>query len=120
MLRNRRERGESNFGCLIALVLLLVGILIAWKMIPIKVKAAEMRDIVSDEARSAGQHNDKQILANILDQAQKQELPITEENVKIQRKNSYITVELTYTVPVTFPGYTYNWDFHHKSENPVF
>ncbi|MEA2490255.1 MAG: hypothetical protein QOH21_2047 [Acidobacteriota bacterium] len=120
MLRNRRERGESNFGCLIALVLLLLAILVAWKMIPIKVKAAEMRDIVSDEARSAGQHNDGQIRAAILDQAKKLELPIGEDNIKTERRNSYITVEVTYTVPVTFPGYTFNWDFHHKSENPIF
>jgi hypothetical protein len=120
MLRNRRERGESNFGCLVALVLLLVGILVAWKMIPVKIKAAEMRDIVSDEARSAGQHRDNQIMAAILDQAGKLELPITEENVRIERKNSYITVEVTYTVPVVFPGYTFNWDFHHKAENPIF
>lgn len=121
MLRNRHtQKGESNFGCLFALVLLLVGLLIGWKMIPIKVKAAEMKDVVVDESRAAGSHNDKQIMASILDQAKKLELPITEDDVKINRRANDISVEVNYTVPVTFPGYTYNWNFHHKAENPIF
>ena len=120
MLRRHRERGESNFGCLIGVVLLLLGILIAYKMIPIKVKAAEMRDVVTDEARSAGTHTDKVILGNILDQARKLELPVSEENVTINRRANDIKVDVKYTVPVTFPGYTYNWNFHHSAENPIF
>lgn len=120
-MRNRHaQKGETNFGCLFALVLLLIGILIAWKMIPIKVKAAELRDVVVDEARAAGSHNDKQIKAAILDQASKLELPVADEDVKINRRANDITVEVSYTVPVAFPGYTYNWNFHHKAENPIF
>lgn len=121
MLRNRhRQKGESNFGCLFALVLLLIGILIGYKMIPIKIKAAELKDIVTDESRAAGQHTDKQIREVILDQAQKLELPVTEESVKINRRANDITVEVEYVVPVNFPGYVYNWNFHHKAENPIF
>lgn len=121
MLRNRhRQKGESNFGCLFALVLLLIGLLIGWKMIPVKIKAAEMKDVVTDEARAAGQHSDKQIVAVIVEQAKKLELPITEDDIKINRRANDITVEVNYTVPVAFPGYTYNWNLHHKAENPIF
>ena len=57
MLSNRRERGEGQFGCLIGLVLLLVACVLAYKLIPVKVKAADMRETVVDEAKSAGQHD---------------------------------------------------------------
>ena len=120
MLRNRRERGEGQFGCLVGLAILLVAGLIAYRMIPVKVKAAELRDTVVDESKSAGQHNDKQIMANILTKAEQLELPVTEKDVKINRRASMITVEVEYTVPVPFPGYTYMWDFKHRAENPVF
>ena len=40
MRKSRRERGESQFGCLIGLILLGLAIFVAWKMIPAKVKAA--------------------------------------------------------------------------------
>jgi hypothetical protein len=120
MLRNRRERGEGQFGCLVGLVLLLVAAMIAFKMIPIKVKAAEMRDIVYDESKSAGQHRDPQIVKAILHKAEQLQLPVTENDIHIERANAQIMVEVHYTVPVEFPGYTYQWNFHHKAENPIF
>jgi hypothetical protein len=120
MLRNRRERGEGQFGCLVGLVVVLLAGLIAYRMIPIKVKAAELRDTIVDEAKSAGQHNNKQIRRAILSKAQKLELPLEDENLEISRKAAEITIDATYTVPVEFPGYTYDWDFHHHVENPIF
>jgi hypothetical protein len=120
MLRNRRERGEGQFGCLVGLAVLLVAALIAYKMIPIKVKAAEMRDIVYDEARSGGQHNNNQITKAILNRAKQLELPVKESDITITRSNVDIKVEVRYTVPVDFPGYTYQWNFHHKYEAPLF
>jgi hypothetical protein len=120
MKRKRSERGEGNFGCLVGLVLLLIAGLIAYKMIPIKVKAADMRDTVVDEAKSAGLHDDRTIHAAIMDKAHELELPITDDDVFIERRNSMIRVEVKYTVPVQFPGYIYQWNFQHKAENPIF
>lgn len=120
MLRNRRERGEGQFGCVVGLALLLVAALVAYKMIPIKVKAAELRDVIVDEARSAGRHDEKRIRKAILAKAADLELPVTEKNVSINRQSDRIRIEVTYTVPVEFPGYTYNWNFRHKTDNPIF
>jgi predicted membrane protein len=120
MLRNRRERGEGQFGCLVGLVVVALAGLIAYRMIPIKVKAAELRDTIQDEARSAGQHNQKQIRRAILSKAEKLELPVEDENISIVRKSAEITIDVEYTVPVEFPGFTYEWDFHHHTENPIF
>jgi|SRR5215212_6611637 len=119
-MRNRRELGEGRIGCLFGLVVLLIAGMIAYKMIPVKVKAAEMRDEVSDNSKSAGQHNDKWIAAALLNKAQSLGLPIGEENIKIVRANSEIKVDVDYTVPVQFPGYVYQWHFHHHAENPIF
>jgi hypothetical protein len=120
MLRKRLQRGEGQFGCLVGLVLLLIAGLVAYKMIPIKVKAAEMRDVVQDESRSAGTRSDRDISRAILGKAEQLGLPITEDNVKINRVANAITVEVSYTVPVQFPGFTYNWKFNHKEQNPIF
>jgi predicted membrane protein len=120
MLRNRRERGEGQFGCLVGLVVMLIAGLIAYRMIPVKVKAAELRDTVIDESKSAGQHNNKIIRRQILAKAEQLELPIEDENIEITRKAAEITIDVTYTVPVEFPGYTYDWDFHVHTENPIF
>ena len=118
--RIRSQKGEGKVGCLIGLILLLIAVLVAYKMIPIKVKSADLRDTVQDVARSAGQHNDKWIATAVLQKAQSLELPVTEEQIEVVRANSEIRVEVDYTVPVKFPGYVYQWHFHHKAENPIF
>lgn len=120
MLRKRHERGEGQFGCLVGLALLLLAALVAYKMIPIKVKAADMRDTVYDEAKSAGQHTNAQMMRAILAKGEQLGFSIKESDVTIVRDPANIRVEVKYTVPVEFPGYTYQWNFHHKSENPIF
>jgi hypothetical protein len=120
MLRNRRERGEGQMGCLVGLVFLLIAGLIAYKMIPVKVKTADLRDTVQDEARAAGTRGDKEITKAILAKAESLQLPVTEEDIQIIRPTNAIKIEVKYTVPVKFPGYTHNWKFHHTAENPIF
>lgn len=125
MSRNRRERGEGQFGCLVGLVLLLIAGLVAYKLIPVKVKTAEMRDAVVDEAKSAGRHSNERmaeiITKNLLEKAKQLELPVKPEDVHVERtQSSYVRIEVKYTVPVQFPGFTYNWNFRHYYENPIF
>ena len=124
MLRNRRgrerEKGESQFGCLVGIVILLVAGVLAYKLIPVKVKAADLRDTVVDEAKSAGQHDETVITRNILQKAKELNFPVTEENIEINRKSTYVIIDVNYVVPVDLPGYTFNWKFHHHAENPIF
>ncbi|HSY52531.1 MAG TPA: hypothetical protein VLC46_27270 [Thermoanaerobaculia bacterium] len=120
MRMSRRERGEGQLGCLVGLILLGLAIFVAWKMIPVKVKAAEVRQTVVDEAKSAGTHNDERIRAAILAKAREDNLPITENDITIVRGNGEITVRVVYTIPIVFPGYTYNWHLEHEATNPIF
>jgi hypothetical protein len=115
MRMSRRERGEGRLGCLVGLILLGIAIFIAWKMIPVKVKAAQLRETVVDEAHSAGTHNDDRIRAAILAKAQEDNLPVTEKDITIVRANGEISVTVTYTVPIDFPGHTYNWHIQTES-----
>src|SRR5438105_13891385 len=117
---SRREKGEGNVGCLVGLLILAIALFIAWKMIPVKVKAAELRQTVVDEAKSAGTHNDERIRAAILAKAREDNLPVTENDIKIVRNVGEITVTVTYTIPIVFPGYTYNWHLEHEAKNPIF
>jgi hypothetical protein len=120
MRMSRRERGEGQFGCLVGLILLGVALFVAWKMIPVKVKAAELRQTVVDEAKSAGTHNDDRIRGAILTMAREDNLPVTEQDITINRGNGEISVTVVYTIPIVFPGYTYNWHIENSVSNPIF
>ena len=120
MRTRRHERGEGNLGCIFGLILLGLAIFVAWKMIPVKVRAADLRQTVVDEAKSAGSHTDERIRAGILAKAREVELPVTDENITIKRSGSEITVDVTYVIPIEFPGYTYQWHLDHHAQNPIF
>lgn len=120
MRRFRSQRGEGQLGCVVGLLVLLAAIFVAYKMVPVKVKAAELRGEVVDEAKSAGVRSDEQIARNILRTAEANNLPVSKEDIQITRTANTIRVEVNYTVPIEFPGYTYNWDFRHVAENPIF
>ena len=117
---SRREKGEGNFGCLVGLVILAIALFIAWKTIPVKVRAAELRQTVVDEAKSAGTHNDGRIREAILAKAREDNLPISENDISITRSANEITVVVKYTVPIEFPGYTYQWNIENRAQNPIF
>jgi len=120
MSKRRSQRGEGNVGCLFGLIILALAVFIAWKMIPVKVKAADLKQTITDEAKMAGTHNDSLIMKSILAKAQENKLPVTEDNVKISRTGGEITVDVEYYVPIDFPGKTFMWHQHIVAQNPIF
>jgi hypothetical protein len=107
-------------GCIVGLIFFLAVVFVAYKMVPVKVKAAELREVVVDEAKSAGSHHDDRIMAAILAKAKDDNLPVTAKDVEIHRFANNISVTVKYTVPIEFPGYTYYWTQEHHAENPIF
>ena len=119
-MRRFRERGEGQLGCIFGLLVFLAAIFIAYKMIPVKVKAADLRQTVQDQAKTAGTFSDGQIRKSIMNKAAELELPVADEALVIDRMANRIVIDVKYTVPVEFPGYTYQWNFHHHADNPIF
>lgn len=120
MRRSRNERGEGRFGCVVGLLILLATVYVAYKVIPVKIRSAELRQVIVDEAKSAGTHNNKKIRAAIMHKAKELDLPLTDANLTVERVSSEIRIEAKYTVPVEFISYTYQWNFRHRAQNPIF
>lgn len=120
-MRSRRSQsGEGQGGCIFSLLILLAVAFVCYKMIPVKVKAAEFRQELVDEAKSGSLRTDKQIRANLMQKADDLGLPLKEQDLKISRNRSQITVSAEYVVPVDFPGYTYMWEFDPDYTTPLF
>jgi len=117
---NRRQRGEGQMGCVVGLIFLALALFIAYKMVPVKVKAADLKQTITDEAKSAGTHNDEKIHDAIYAKAQELTLPVKPEDIKVSRQNSEITVDVEFDVPIDFPGWTYKWHQHYVAQNPIF
>lgn len=116
------QSGEGKLGCVFSLILVLAAVFVAYKMIPVRVKASEFRSNIEDEAKSASMRRggDAEIRKRLMSRAEDLHLPVDPKNLEISRQYGNIRIEASYTVPVEFPGYTYHWRFHHKAENPLF
>lgn len=117
----RSERGEGNLGCILWLLALGLAILIAWKMVPVKLQSTELYDYMDELAKfSAATVPPDELRKRILDRAAQLQIPLQKEKIRVERNGDRIYMEVDYTIPVEFPGYTYQWNFHQKLDRPIF
>lgn len=121
MRRRIAERGTGNLGCILWLLVLGLAVLIAWKAIPVKVASAELYDYMDELARSTGVNTTAEdVKKALLKRAEDLKLPLDKDHVFVERVGDRIRMRAEYTVPVEFPGYTYNWHFVHELDRPIF
>lgn len=114
------QRGEGMFGCILWALVLAVAVMIAWEAVPVKVASAKLYDFMEDTARFPGKRSEATIKKEILAQAKELDLPVEAEDVEVQKSKDRIKMKVEYTVPLEFPGYTYQWNFEHVVDRPIF
>lgn len=121
LTRRSFQKGEGTLGCVIWSLALVIVIMIAWKMIPIKVATAEFHDFMDDQARIAGNvRSPAPIRKAILAKARELDLPVDPKELVIDLTRDRIKMRVEYTIPVEFPGYTYYWDFKYAESFNIY
>jgi hypothetical protein len=121
-MANRRETGAGNVGCVISLAVLVVGVLIAVRVVPTRIAVAELQDYCEKEAEQASlpRHTDQLITDLILIKAQQNNLPVAKEDIKVWRDGSMVHVEVKYRVVLDLLVYKYDWDVEHRIDRTLF
>jgi hypothetical protein len=120
MRRRNAERGEGNLGCILWAIVLGLAILVAWKIIPVKIASAQLYDFMKEQAKFAANEAPDQIANKILWRAQELRLPLDKDHISVKRIGDSIKMEAIYTVPVEFPGKTYEMHFDHQVDLPIY
>lgn len=120
MNRLHLRRGEARLGCVLWLIVLAVFVMIIMKVVPVKIRSAELYDFMEETAMFAGRASTEELKKRILARARDLELPLKDKNIKVERIGGRVRMRCTYSVPIEFPGYTYNWNFEHIVDRPVF
>jgi hypothetical protein len=114
------RHGQGKIGCILWLLVLLAVVGVTAKLIPIKIRSAELYDFMEEQALFAGRTKPAELKKRILRRAEELELPLTKKNLSVERRAGRVRMRATYTVPVELPGYTFEWDFEHIIDRPVF
>jgi hypothetical protein len=120
MRANRATAGEGRLGCMLWVALLVVGGLIAWKAIPVKIAAAELQDFMVEQAKFAAAATPETISGRIFNKASDLDLPLAKENIRVEKGGGRILMGASFTVPLEFPGYVYYWEFDLEVDRPIF
>jgi hypothetical protein len=120
MIGRRSEAGDGKIGCILWTAILAVGLLIAWKAIPVKIAASELYDFMDEQAKWAGRTSPEVLRRQILERAEALDLPLAPEDLTVVRSGNRIRMRATFMVPLEFPGYVYEWHFDLQVDRPIF
>ncbi len=108
---------------MITLLIFAVAGYVGMKVGPVYYNAQEFEDALQVEGVKAGArfYTDEVILDDIMKLARSFEIPIKEENVKINRAGGQLIIAVEYSVPVEFEiiGYTHIFRFTARTKNLI-
>lgn len=114
------QAGDGKLGCILWALLLAAGIMIGWKAIPVKIATSELYDFMVEQAKWAGNTPSEVLEKRIVSKAIDLDLPVDPKMVSAEKNADKIRMRATFTVPLEFPGYTYEWPFDLQVERPIF
>jgi hypothetical protein len=120
MMKGRNQAGDSKIGCILWALLLAIGVLIAWKAIPVKIASSELYDYMVEQAKWAGGAPADVIQRRVYNKAIELGLPVDIKNVKVEKPGDNVKMRAVFTVPLEFPGYTYEWNFDFQVNRAIY
>lgn len=120
MTRSRGQAGDGKLGCILWSLLVIVGGLIAFKTIPVKIASSELYDFMVEQAKFAANVRPEALEKRIVQKGMELKLPIDPKNVTAQRYGDNIRMRAVFTVPLEFPGYTHEWHFDLQVDRAIY
>ena len=114
----RDERGEGRLKAIIYTAILIIGVFVAIKLVPLYVTQYQLKDKMEEQARFAivNRYSEDQIRDNIFRVIQDLDIPAKREDIKVANTNHGIAISVDYTVPVDLLVYKTDINFSSSSE----
>jgi hypothetical protein len=115
----RSERGGVSLKNVVFLAVAVLGIFLAFKIVPPYVSEYQLQDKMQELARFGivNHYTDEQIRDNVFKVVQDLDLPAKREDIKVTVTQSIVRISLEYTVPVDLLFYSTDLHFSPSSEN---
>ena len=120
MISTIAQRGEGKAGCVFWVAVLLVFLYVAYQAVPVKIRTSDLEEFIVRQAETAGSASAQQIKEAVLSRARDLELPVTPENLTVEKGRGRIVIKCSYELPISLFVYTYKWKVKHDVDRPVF
>ena len=114
----RSQRGEGRLKAIIYTVILVVGVFVAIRLVPLYVNEYQLQDKMNEQAKFAvvNRYTEAQVRDILFKVIQDLDIPATRDDIKLATTNHGISISVTYTVPVDFFIYKTDITFSPTSE----
>ena len=121
VLRNRSERGGAQLKLVIFIVVVAIASYTAYMYIPVAVDAYYFKDAMQNTVNlGAAQGKDTAWLAEQVSKS-KAEFHVPDDAVITPSQNEgRIQCHVQFSRPISFPGFTYNYDFDYTAQSTSF
>jgi len=115
---HRAQRGAGKLKAIVYTAFLVIGVLVAIKVVPAYVADYQLKDKMNEQARFAivNRYTDDQIKDNIFHTIQDLDIPAQRDDVKVQPTNHGLAISVNYTVPVDLWVYKTDINFATSTE----
>ena len=122
MCRNRvrnPQAGGSSIKALLWTGLLVAFVYVCFLVVPVYVADYQFRDSMESAARfaSVSRLSPDDIRQNLLKEAEKAELPVKLQDIKVDTHNGRVDIEANYSVTVDLHVYQWTLNFHPSVSN---
>ncbi len=116
--KNRAQRGEGKLKAIVYSLILVVGVYVAIKLVPVYVAEYQLKDKMTEQARFAvvNRYTDEQIKDIIYKVVQDLDIPAKREDIKVTANGRGLNISLSYSVPVDLMVYKTDLTFSPSSE----
>lgn len=100
-------------------MILAAFIYVAAMALPVLINEYQFQDSLQDIARfaSINRKNNEQVRQAVLDEAQKEDLPIQAEDIQVQGSGGNIHINVDYSVTIDLKVYQWTLNFHPAANN---
>ena len=115
------ERGGARAKFIIAILLFAAVVYVGYLYIPVAVDAYYFKDVMQNKVDlAATQGYETTWIKDQLDKSRAEYHVPPEAIISPARQDNQMQVRVQYTRPISFPGYTYNYEFDYTAKSTTF
>jgi predicted membrane protein len=118
-MRRGRERGAGNLKAIIWTMILVAFIYATAMVLPVLINEYQFQDSLQNIARfaSINRKSSDQIQKSVLEEAEKEDLPVEADDIKVKSVAGNIQIDVSYSVTVDLKVYQWTLNFHPAASN---
>jgi hypothetical protein len=120
-LHRPSERGGARAKFIVFIAVFAILVYVGFMYIPVAVDAYYFKDVMQSKVDAAAvQGFDASWVTDQLKKSQREYNVPDEAVISPTTKDNRVEVRVRFTRPISFPGYTYNYEFDHTARSTAF